>query len=107
MAKVARIAYWIACILTLVAMYQVFKTVLQNPTPLKPWAYPWISVPLFLVAIPFRRTERAYWSALGFIAYIYCPLSLSIGILFVPAVLAMTGAALFSWLRSRRAVSTR
>jgi hypothetical protein len=64
--------------------------------------YAWICLPLFIAAIPFRWPARADLAALGLLLFIFCPLSLSIGSLYLPALLAMTLSGFADyWSRSR------
>ena len=61
----------------------------RNPQPLKPWAYPYFWLPVLFASLPYRWPRRAGLSAGLLVAYVFSPLSLSIGILFVPAAIAM------------------
>src|SRR5215467_5879981 len=98
----SRIVHLAAFGLTIVATLWVFSFVIRQPAPLKIWAYAWISLPFLIAAIPFRWPARADLAALGLLLFSLCRLSLSIGTLYFPALLAMilSGFADY-WSRSR------
>jgi hypothetical protein len=61
-------------------------------SPLKPWAYPYFWLPVLFATIPLRWPKRAPLAIGLLTAYVFSPLSLSIGILFVPAALTLAFA---------------
>jgi hypothetical protein len=106
--RMSRIAHLTAYGLTIVATLWVFSFVLRQPAPLKIWDYTWICLPLLIAAIPFRWRARADLAALGLLLFIFCPLSLSIGTLYFPALLSMTFSGFADyWSRSRSTDSPR
>jgi hypothetical protein len=89
---VIRITQLLALALTVAASVWAFLSTRGNPTPLAVVFYPRILVPIAVAAIPFWKPEWVGWAALGILGFIFCPLSLSIGIFYIPALLGM-GAA--------------
>jgi hypothetical protein len=94
----ARIAHYLAFVLTVGASVVTFVTTRGNPTPLYLVFYPWICVPIVIAAIPFRWPGQVSWAALGLLVFVFFPLSLSIGIFYIPALVVMgISAAIFHW----------
>jgi hypothetical protein len=86
----SRIAHLAAYALTILATAWVFSFLLKQSAPLEMWDYAWMCLPLLIAAIPFRWPTRADLAALGLLLFTFCRLSLSIGTLYFPALLAMT-----------------
>ena len=74
----------------------------RNSSSLKPWAYPYFWLPVLFAALPFRWPRRSGLSAGLLVGYVFSPLSLSVGILFIPAAIVM----LLLWLLDRRGLSS-
>ena len=97
MKLIARITYYLAFLLTVAASVWTFVATRGNPTPLYV-LYLWICVPIAIAAIPFRRPRWISWATLGLLVFIFFPLSLSIGIFYIPAFVMMgISAAIFHW----------
>jgi hypothetical protein len=88
--RAQRIAFLAAFALT--AGASIISTSWGIGTPLKPWAYPYFWLPVLFAAIPLRWPKRVILAFGLLMAYVFSPLSLSIGILFVPAVLTLAFA---------------
>jgi len=98
----SRIAHLAAYALTILATAWVFSFLLKQSAPLEMWDYAWMCLPLLIAAIPFRWPARADLAAVGLLLFIFSPLSLSIGSLYLPALLAMTLSGFADyWSRSR------
>ena len=102
LTDMSRVAHLAAFGLTIVGTLWVFAFVLRQPAPLKIWGYAWICLPLLIAAIPFRWSARADLAALGLLIFIFSPLSVSIGSLYLPALLAMALSGFADhWSRSK------
>lgn len=70
-----------------------------------PLLYVWLAISIACAALPFRFPNRKGLSAILLLLYIFSPYSLSIGIFYIPALVAMTLSFLAdtSWTASQKA----
>jgi hypothetical protein len=94
-----RLLILIAFVLALAAPVYFVGYAARQPRPPRWWLYPWLAIPSTITGLTLwrvlGRTRRAKGIiAAALVAYVFCPLSLSIRLLYVPTTLVMTIAAI-------------
>jgi hypothetical protein len=85
----------LALVLAIAPLVIVLPTILQQPVPPRWFLWPWLLVPVVIVLVAHKANIRG-WGAVLLALYALCPLSFSIGVLYLPAVIALSFAAVKS-----------
>ena len=87
--RMQRVGFLMVFALTVGASIATTILASRNTSSLKPWAYPYFWLPVLLAAIPLWWPRRGVLATGLLLAYVFCPLSLSVGIFFVPSALTL------------------
>lgn len=84
-----RVGFLVVFALTVGASISVTILASRNTSSLKPWAYPYFWLPVLFAAVPLWWPRRGALATVLLGAYVFCPLSLSVGMFFVPSALSL------------------